>query len=54
MEHRQWHVSLHDGDRNGLRPLFELAEDSAGQLDSYLHLGRVLTSTTGPEIVGHL
>src|SRR5215211_7789532 len=29
-------IGLHEGSRQSLRPLFELAEDSAAQLDSYL------------------
>jgi len=47
-------VEWYDGDRNALRALFELAEDSAAELDSYLHAGRVLVARMGPEIVGHL
>jgi GNAT superfamily N-acetyltransferase len=47
-------VALHDGPRDGLRELFELAEDSATQLDSYMDRGRVLVAVDGQEIVGHL
>jgi ribosomal protein S18 acetylase RimI-like enzyme len=47
-------VEWYAGDRDTLRPLFELAEDSATELDSYLHSGRVLVARMGPEIVGHL
>jgi ribosomal protein S18 acetylase RimI-like enzyme len=47
-------VEWYAGDRDALRPLFELAEDSPAKLDSYLHSGRILVVTTGPEIVGHL
>jgi ribosomal protein S18 acetylase RimI-like enzyme len=47
-------VELYAGDRDALRPLFELAEDSAAELDSYLHSGRVLVTRAGPQIVGHL
>jgi ribosomal protein S18 acetylase RimI-like enzyme len=47
-------IEWYAGDRDALRPLFELAEDSPAQLDSYLHSGRILVATTGPEIVGHL
>ncbi len=47
-------VELHGGFRHDLRPLFELAEDSATQLDSYIGLGRVLVTMAGDEIVGHL
>jgi ribosomal protein S18 acetylase RimI-like enzyme len=47
-------VDWYDGDRDALRPLFELAEDSAAELDCYLRSGRVLVARSGPRIVGHL
>jgi hypothetical protein len=47
-------VEWYAGDRDALRPLFELAEDSAAELDSYLHSGRVLVARAGPQIVWHL
>src|SRR5512146_1527048 len=47
-------VEWYDGDRDTLRPLFELAEDSAAELDAYWHAGRVLVATRGSQIVGHL
>ena len=47
-------IEWHSGDRDALRPLFELAEDSLAELNSYLHSGRILVARTGPEIVGHL
>jgi ribosomal protein S18 acetylase RimI-like enzyme len=47
-------VEWYDGDRDALRPLFELAEDSAAELDSYQRAGRVLVARRGPRIVGHL
>lgn len=47
-------IDWYDGDRSALRPLFEEAEDSPTELDSYLHSGRVLTSRIGGDIVGHL
>jgi len=47
-------ISLHDGPREELRELFELAEDSSTQLDSYMDCGRVLVAVDGQEIVGHL
>lgn len=47
-------VETYDGPREELRGLFELAEDSAAELDSYLHAGRVLTATVGLDVVGHL
>jgi ribosomal protein S18 acetylase RimI-like enzyme len=50
----QIRVALHDGPREELRELFELAEDSPAQLNAYLHLGSVLVAIDGQEIVGHL
>ena len=47
-------IELHSGPRDGLLGLFALAEDSKEQLDSYIHLGRVLVAVRGREIVGHL
>lgn len=47
-------VETYDGPREELRGLFELAEDSAPELDSYLHAGRVLTAAVGLDVVGHL
>ena len=47
-------IDWYDGDRENLRPMFELAEDSRKQLDSYFDLGRVLVASRGAEIVGHL
>ena len=44
----------HAGSRAELRPLFELAEDSRAQLDSYLDSGRVLVALHGPDVIGHL
>ena len=34
--------------------MFELAEDSPSELDSYLHAGRVLVARSGPDVLGHL
>jgi GNAT superfamily N-acetyltransferase len=48
------HVDLFDGARQDLRPLFELAEDSATELDSYIETGRVLVAVADGEIIGHL
>jgi GNAT superfamily N-acetyltransferase len=42
------------GDRHALRPLFELAEDSEVELNSYLHIGRVFVARIGEDVVGHL
>jgi ribosomal protein S18 acetylase RimI-like enzyme len=47
-------VEPYTGERERLRTLFELAEDSAAELDSYLHAGRVLVAVAGGEFVGHL
>jgi GNAT superfamily N-acetyltransferase len=47
-------VEWYAGERDALRPLFELAEDSAEELGSYLHAGRVLVARSGPQIAGHL
>jgi GNAT superfamily N-acetyltransferase len=49
------HVEIHDGPRAALRQSFELAEDSATELDSYLDQGLVLVAVTGDgDVVGHL
>lgn len=45
-----WHV----GDRATLRGLFELAEDSAAMLDSYIGRGRVLVAEHNGVVVGYL
>ena len=47
-------IETYDGPRDALRPLFELAEDSAAELDSYINAGRVLVATSDGEIIGHL
>lgn len=47
-------VEVHSGPREELRPLFELAEDSREQLDSYLMSGRVLVALQGTTVLGHL
>jgi len=47
-------VEPYPGSRDTLRPLFELAEDSPTQLDSYLSAGRILVARHGTDIVGHL
>jgi ribosomal protein S18 acetylase RimI-like enzyme len=47
-------IVWHDGPRAPLRRLFELADDSAEQIDSYIELGRVLVAVNDTsEIVGH-
>lgn len=47
-------IGWHAGPRAELRPLFELAEDSVEQLNSYLDAGRVLVARRGAELLGHL
>ena len=47
-------IQQHAGPRAELRSLFELAEDSAAQLDSYIDAGRVLVARDGDRILGHL
>jgi GNAT superfamily N-acetyltransferase len=48
-------IELHDGPRPQLRASFELAEDSATELDSYLDAGLVLVAVTrSGDVVGHL
>ena len=47
-------VEQHSGARADLRSLFELAEDSPSQLDSYLEGGRVLVAIQGDKVIGHL
>lgn len=47
-------IEEYAGPRDALRRLFELAEDSATELDSYLYQGRVWVARYGDRIVGHL
>jgi GNAT superfamily N-acetyltransferase len=47
-------IDWYRGERARLRWLFEEAEDSRTQLDSYVDAGRVLVARAGPEVVGHL
>jgi ribosomal protein S18 acetylase RimI-like enzyme len=47
-------VEEHAGSRAELRPLFELADDSATALDDYMSAGRVLVALDGDRTVGHL
>jgi GNAT superfamily N-acetyltransferase len=47
-------IRMHHGPRAGLRPLFELADDSPAQLDAYLDAGRVLLAVDDGRTVGHL
>jgi lactoylglutathione lyase len=48
-------ILWYEGPRSRLRELFELADDSAEQIDRYIDLGRVLVASDDRgEIVGHL
>jgi GNAT superfamily N-acetyltransferase len=47
-------IRRYDGDREALRPLFRLADDSDREIDAYLGDGDVLTAVDSGEIVGHL
>jgi len=47
-------IETYLGPREDLLPLFELAEDSASELASYLHDGQVLVARSGADAVGHL
>ncbi|MFL6144168.1 MAG: GNAT family N-acetyltransferase [Labedaea sp.] len=47
-------MELYPGPREDLRPLFELAEDSTSELDSYFAAGRVLVALLDGDVVGHL
>jgi ribosomal protein S18 acetylase RimI-like enzyme len=42
------------GDREQLRPLFRLADDSDQEIDRYLLAGWILTAAQDGDIVGHL
>jgi ribosomal protein S18 acetylase RimI-like enzyme len=54
MANEEIRIEPYLGDRSALRGLFELAEDSPAQLDSYLPVGRVLVALRGAAVVGHL
>jgi GNAT superfamily N-acetyltransferase len=47
-------IEPYTGPRSTLRSLFELAEDSATELDFYLDAGRVLVARSGTDLLGHL
>jgi ribosomal protein S18 acetylase RimI-like enzyme len=47
-------VELHTGSREQLRPLFEEAEDSQLELDSYLDAGEVLVAVEDGHVLGHV
>ena len=43
-------IETYGGPRDDLRALFELAEDSAAELDCYIDAGRVLVATAAADI----
>jgi GNAT superfamily N-acetyltransferase len=45
-------IELYEGDRRALLPLFALADDSPGHIDSYLPLGEILVGREAGLIVG--
>jgi len=47
-------IELHTGSREPLRSLFEEAEESQQELDSYFDAGEVLVAIKGDRVVGHL
>lgn len=47
-------IRLYDGNREALRPLFRLADDSEQEIDQYVDLGNVLVAEDNGELVGHL
>jgi ribosomal protein S18 acetylase RimI-like enzyme len=47
-------IERYTGARQELRELFELAEDSQVELDSYLQAGVVLVAMAGAQVIGHL
>ena len=47
-------IETYGGPRGELRALFELADDSAAGLDSYIEAGRVLVAVSDAEVIGHL
>jgi GNAT superfamily N-acetyltransferase len=47
-------IVVFSGPRAELRPSFELAEDSAPELDAYITLGVVLVALSDEEIIGHI
>jgi len=47
-------IEPYSGPRDALRALFELAEDSSVQLDSYIGAGEVLVVRSNEDVVGHV
>jgi NAD(P)H-dependent FMN reductase/GNAT superfamily N-acetyltransferase len=54
VHHDDVRIEEFTGARHDLRTLFELAEDSPSQLESYLQEGHVLVARRGGQVVGHL
>lgn len=58
-KHYGWHrgdmlIRLYDGNREALRPLFRLADDSEQEINQYAGLGNVLVAENNGELVGQL
>src|SRR6187549_3844622 len=47
-------IDAFGGDRETLRPLFRMADDSEQEIDRYLLDGEILTAVDGGAVVGHL
>ncbi|HVQ88161.1 MAG TPA: GNAT family N-acetyltransferase [Actinomycetes bacterium] len=47
-------ILRYEQDREALRPLFRLADDSEPEIDSYITEGLVIAATDGDEVVGYL
>ncbi|TIN91528.1 MAG: GNAT family N-acetyltransferase [Mesorhizobium sp.] len=47
-------IERYDGNREALRPLFALADDSPMQISGYIGLGEVMVAREGGRIVGHV
>lgn len=47
-------IERYDGDREALRPLFALADDSPTQISNYIEEGEVLVARDGNRIIGHV
>jgi GNAT superfamily N-acetyltransferase len=47
-------IHVYEGDREALRPLFRLADDSEQEIDAYLDDGELLVAVDGDAVVGHL
>jgi GNAT superfamily N-acetyltransferase len=53
-QNRRVDIHTFDGDRERLRPLFRLADDSNQEIDRYLLAGEILTALADGDVVGHL